>query len=82
MHTSPEEALRGFIEDGAERMVPMHYGTFQLGREPMDEPDKRLTAEAERLGIRERVNVLVEGETLCVQADGITQGVPTGGTPT
>ena len=66
VHTSPEEALRGFVETGAERMVPMHFGTFQLGREPMGEPEERLAAEAERLGIRERVNVLEEGETLRV----------------
>jgi L-ascorbate metabolism protein UlaG (beta-lactamase superfamily) len=64
VHTSPEEAVRGFIETGAERMIPMHYGTFRLGREPMDEPLKRLVAEAARLNIRERINVLEEGETL------------------
>lgn len=64
VHTSPEEALRGFIEMGAERMVPMHYGTFQLGREPMDEPVQRLLAEAERLGVRQRIKVLAEGETM------------------
>ena len=64
VHTSPEEALRGFVETGAERMVPMHFGTFQLGREPMDEPVERLTKEAERLGIRSHVTVLEEGDTL------------------
>jgi len=64
VHTSPEEALRGFVETGAERMVPMHFGTFQLGREPMDEPVERLTKEAERLGIRAHVTVLEEGDTL------------------
>jgi L-ascorbate metabolism protein UlaG (beta-lactamase superfamily) len=64
VHTSPEEAVRGFIEVGAEQMVPMHYGTFRLGREPMDEPLKRLAAEAARLGIKDRIKVLVEGETM------------------
>ena len=49
VHTSPEEAVRGFVELGAEQMVPMHYGTFRLGREPMDEPLQRLYAEAIRL---------------------------------
>ena len=68
VHTSPEEALRGFVEVGAEQMVPMHYGTFQLGREPMDEPVKRVLAEAGRLGIRDRVNVLEEGATMRVGA--------------
>jgi L-ascorbate metabolism protein UlaG (beta-lactamase superfamily) len=64
VHTSPEEALRGFVETGAERMIPMHFGTFQLGREPMDEPVARLLAEARRLEIEQRINVLEEGETM------------------
>ena len=45
-------------------MVPMHYGTFRLGREPMEEPLQRLEAEATRLGIKGRVKVLEEGETM------------------
>jgi L-ascorbate metabolism protein UlaG (beta-lactamase superfamily) len=64
VHTSPEEAVRGFVELGAEQMIPMHYGTFRLGREPMDEPVKRLEAEAARLSIKGRVKVLNEGETM------------------
>jgi L-ascorbate metabolism protein UlaG (beta-lactamase superfamily) len=64
VHTSPEEAVRGFVELGAEQMVPMHYGTFRLGREPMDEPLMRLEAEAARLDIKGRVKVLEEGETM------------------
>jgi L-ascorbate metabolism protein UlaG (beta-lactamase superfamily) len=64
VHTSPEEAVRGFMEVGARWMVPMHYGTFRLGREPMDEPLHRLRAEAVRLGIADKVKVLEEGETL------------------
>ncbi len=68
VHTSPEEAVQGFVELGAEWMVPMHYGTFRLGREPMDEPIERLTAEAARLGISDRLRVLEEGETLRISA--------------
>jgi len=64
VHTSPEEALRGFLETGARMMVPMHYGTFRLGREPMDEPVQRLMAEAERLNVDGRIKVLTEGETM------------------
>ena len=67
VHTSPEEAVRGFMDLGAERMVPMHYGTFNLGREPMNEPIERLMAEAARMGISGRVRVLEEGETMRVQ---------------
>jgi L-ascorbate metabolism protein UlaG (beta-lactamase superfamily) len=64
VHTSPEEAVRGFIELGAEKMVPMHYGTFRLGREPMDEPLQRVKAEAARLGINGKLKILEEGETM------------------
>lgn len=68
VHTSPEEAVRGFVELGSEWMVPMHYGTFNLGREPMDEPLQRLMTEAARLGISQQVKVLEEGETMRVVA--------------
>ncbi|QNI37307.1 MBL fold metallo-hydrolase [Edaphobacter albus] len=64
VHTSPEEAVRGFVEMGSHWMVPMHYGTFRLGREPMDEPLQRLQAEAARLGISDKIRVLAEGETM------------------
>ena len=64
VHTSPEEAIRGFVELGGSQMVPMHYGTFRLGREPIEEPVQRLLAEAARLGITEQIKVLEEGETL------------------
>ena len=68
VHTSPEEALRAFVELDAQQMVPMHYGTFRLGREPMDEPVQRLEAEAARLGIKEKIKVLEEGETMHLYA--------------
>jgi L-ascorbate metabolism protein UlaG (beta-lactamase superfamily) len=45
-------------------MVPMHYGTFRLGREPMEEPVQRLKAEAARLGIKGKIKILEEGETM------------------
>jgi L-ascorbate metabolism protein UlaG (beta-lactamase superfamily) len=64
VHTSPEEAIRAFVEVGAEWMVPMHFGTFNLGREPMGEPPQRLIAEAARLGISSKVKILEEGETM------------------
>ena len=64
VHTSPEEALRGFLDLGAKWMIPMHFGTFPLGREPMEEPPVRLMDEARRLHVEARVRVLDEGETL------------------
>jgi L-ascorbate metabolism protein UlaG (beta-lactamase superfamily) len=64
VHTSPEEAVCAFLDLDARLMVPMHYGTFRLGREPMDEPLQRLAAEAVRLHLDDRIRTIAEGETL------------------
>ena len=63
VHTSPEEALQAFLDLGARAMVPMHYNTFRLGREPMEEPLPRLLAAARRAGASERLHPLAEGES-------------------
>ncbi len=63
VHTSPEEGLQAFVDVGAETMIPMHFGTFRLGREPMEEPPVRLMEDAKRRGIEAKVRILGEGET-------------------
>lgn len=61
VHLNPEEAVRAFAEIGAKVMIPMHYGTFPLGNEPLHEPVDRLLQEADRLGISEKVLIPEEG---------------------
>jgi L-ascorbate metabolism protein UlaG (beta-lactamase superfamily) len=63
VHTCPEEALQGFLDLGAKRMIPMHYGTFRLSQEPMEEPVERLMAAAKLAGVASSVRVLPEGDT-------------------
>ena len=63
VHTSPDDAVRAFLDLGAQRMVPMHYGTFRLSEEPIDEPLPRLMAAAGRAGVRDKIVALGEGET-------------------
>ncbi|PYY15839.1 MAG: MBL fold metallo-hydrolase [Acidobacteria bacterium] len=63
VHTSPEDALQGFLDLGSRAMIPMHYGTFRLSYEPMDEPVQRLRAAADAAGVSDRVLVLEEGKT-------------------
>ena len=63
VHTSPEDALQAFVDLGARVMIPMHYNTFRLGREPMHEPLPRLVAAAQRSGLADRVVPLAEGES-------------------
>ncbi|HEV8472992.1 MAG TPA: MBL fold metallo-hydrolase [Methylomirabilota bacterium] len=63
-HTTPEEALRLFADVRGRLFVPIHWGTFDLTEEPLEEPPRRLMAEAERLGLGpDRVWVLKHGES-------------------
>lgn len=40
-HLNPDEAYQAFVDTGAKHMIPMHYGTFILADEPIDEPIRR-----------------------------------------
>lgn len=63
-HTTPEEALKLFGDLKGERFLGIHWGTFDLTEEPIEEPPHRLAAEAKRLGLDpERVWVFKHGET-------------------
>lgn len=63
-HTTPEEALRVFTDVRARTFVAMHWGTFDLSDEPLDEPPRRLRATAHAMNLPdERVWVLAHGET-------------------
>ena len=63
VHANPADATRAFLDLNARWMVPMHYGTFRLSHEPMDEPLQLLEKEAAAAGVRDRVLVLQEGVT-------------------
>ena len=63
VHTNPEDATRAFLDLHARWMVPMHYGSFRLSHEPIDEPLQLLEKEAKSAGIEDQVVVLEEGVT-------------------
>jgi L-ascorbate metabolism protein UlaG (beta-lactamase superfamily) len=63
VHTSPSDALQAFGDLKSRWMVPMHYGSFRLSHEPMEEPLQLLEKEAQVAGVRDRVVVLPEGIT-------------------
>ncbi len=78
-HMNPEEALRAFEELGAGTFVAMHWGTFKLSDEPLDEPPRRLEAERVRRGLpAERVSVLAVGETRAFRAPDGPRASPAG----
>jgi L-ascorbate metabolism protein UlaG (beta-lactamase superfamily) len=63
VHADPSDATRAFLDLNARWMVPMHYGTFRLSHEPVDEPLQLLAQEAKAAGIEDRVRVMEEGVT-------------------
>jgi N-acyl-phosphatidylethanolamine-hydrolysing phospholipase D len=63
-HVNPEEAVQLFEDLRGRLMVPMHWGTFELNREPFPEPPERLMREAIRRGLEEQVAVLSPGQTI------------------
>jgi len=63
-HLSPEESVQLFEDLRAKLLVPMHWGTFALNREPYREPPDRLLAEALRRGLEEQVAILSPGQSI------------------
>ena len=61
VHMNPEEAVAAFRDLGASHMVPMHYGTFPLGGEPMHEPLVRLHGARDEHDLADSLSVLEEG---------------------
>jgi L-ascorbate metabolism protein UlaG (beta-lactamase superfamily) len=61
VHMGPDEALRVFKDLRAHWMVPMHYGTFKLSFEDLDEPPRWLRQLARQEGLAQRVKFLEEG---------------------
>ena len=68
-HIDPLEAIQAFEQLGARRFFAMHWGTFKLTDEPLDEPPQRLDAEwTRRSWPREKLHVLAVGESLTVRS--------------
>jgi L-ascorbate metabolism protein UlaG (beta-lactamase superfamily) len=55
-HAAPEQVWRMFQASGARYLIPVHWDTFRLGKEPLGEAMARLTAaagaEADRIVVR------------------------------
>jgi N-acyl-phosphatidylethanolamine-hydrolysing phospholipase D len=65
LHMNPEEAVEAFRAVNARSMVPIHWGTFKLTDEAMDEPPRRARAAWLAAGLPiDGYRQLAHGETL------------------
>jgi L-ascorbate metabolism protein UlaG (beta-lactamase superfamily) len=64
VHTDPDEAGQAFLDTGAAKLLPIHWGAFRLSDEAMDDPPKRIRSFFEQKGLEDRRLLLPElGET-------------------
>jgi len=64
VHTTPEEAVQVAVDLEARILLGIHWGTFDLAEEPLDEPPPRMLAEIRRRGLdSERAWIFKLGET-------------------
>lgn len=64
VHMNPEEAVQAGLDAGAQRMLGVHWGTFDLTDEPVDEPPRRFHAAALAQGVEPaRIWTPAPGET-------------------
>jgi len=64
-HLNPEQAVQAFADLRARLFVAMHWGTFKLTDEPLDEPPRRLREEWLRRALPTgRLRIPAIGETL------------------
>ena len=61
VHMGPDEAMRVFHDLGAEWFIPMHFGSFKLSFESIDEPPAWLQEIAKKEGKLHHVKILEEG---------------------
>ena len=62
-HINPEEAVEVFHDLGAKYAIGIHWGTFKLTLEPMDEPPRRLENALKKMNVSDgRFKVMTHGE--------------------
>ena len=61
VHMGPDEAVQAFKDLRAKTFVPMHYGTFKLSFESMDEPPRWLREIVAEQKLTSRLKILEEG---------------------
>ncbi len=70
VHVDPEEAVQAFVDLGADVMIPVHWGTFDLADEPLHEPIERLRVNVAERDLAKQLIELKVGESADFPVDG------------
>ena len=76
VHVDPAEAVQAFLDLQGTHLLPIHWGTFDLADEPLQEPPA-LTREAARThGIEDRLHLMEVGEMLELPVEAAASEAP------
>jgi N-acyl-phosphatidylethanolamine-hydrolysing phospholipase D len=76
-HMDPAEAVQAHRDLGARRSIGMHWGTFELTDEALDQPPRDLAQAREQAGVQEsEFGVLAIGQTRWLSARVARQSAP------
>lgn len=66
-HMDPEDSVKAHFDLGATRSIGMHFGTFQLTDEGVDEPENELKIFREKAGLSDKdFMILEQGQTFSI----------------
>jgi L-ascorbate metabolism protein UlaG (beta-lactamase superfamily) len=70
VHMNPAEAVQAHVDLGASKSIGMHFGTFQLTAEGIDDPIRALVEACDAQGVApDRFRALSFGETLRLEVE-------------
>ncbi|MBU4484624.1 MBL fold metallo-hydrolase [bacterium] len=61
-HMDPKDAVEAFEALNAKHMIPIHWGTFKLSLEPINEPIEWLKKIIDNKGLSNKIHILKPGE--------------------
>ncbi|HXL33771.1 MAG TPA: MBL fold metallo-hydrolase, partial [Gemmatimonadales bacterium] len=72
IHMNPAEAVQAHLDLGARRSIAMHFGTFQLTPEGIEEPVRELAKAVRQRGVPvEQFRTVDVGESVSVRPGGL-----------
>lgn len=70
VHVDPGEAVQAFLDLRARHFVPVHWGTFDLADETLQDAPRELREQAAERGVAERVHLLDVGGAFSLDGEG------------